>query len=240
MLAVSSVNACSVVGPHIEPYTLTPFAKADASTHYGVLSADDSETIPEGAFWAGAFVQTAALHTFPEHLEILYSEAEAHAELSLHAKTSGPVRPGLIDLAFRGNVDFDAGRSTAYVEGVIGNLFAEIQDQDYGSCRGACDGRFAFVLGQPFDIRLIAHSHSWGTSGYGNGERHVYVNTTFQLRELDGTPVDLLAAFESPTLVPEPSTILLVAPVLSLLMLVRVAGRYRRGVRSRHRERCRL
>lgn len=217
-IAVSSTGECNVVGP-LGPIRFPPQAEASAATGYGLL---------EGAFWASASVRTFAIHPGYDPDILVYTEystARAYAELSFHATTAGPVRPGLIDLSYFG-FDSSEGNRDFHANGMIGNLFAEIQEPD-GSCRGACDGTFPFILGQPFDIRVSAFAESWG-NWYSLGVSTGFLDADFQLRELDGSPVDLLLDSEPPVPVPEPSTFLLLAPALSLLVLGRVVGRYLR------------
>lgn len=226
-IAVSSMGECNVVGP-LGPIRFPPQARAWAATDYRFLAFDWSETIPAGAFWASTGVRTSAVHPGydldnPFYTE--YSTAVAYAELSFQATTAGPVRPGLVDLSYY-RLSGSSGNREFYADGMIGNLFAEIQEPG-GSCQGACDGTFPFILGQPFDIRVTAFAQSWGTN-YSGGDSDGFFEAFVQLRELDGSPVDLVLDSEPPAPVPEPSTFVLLAPVLSLLILGRVAGRYLR------------
>jgi len=209
----TSTAACSVVGPVVPPSPQEPFAEAHAFTDSALLPPGSHEDFPDGAFWAVASAQTY-VRTAPYQPFEPPSRAEASAELFLTAETAGPVRPGLIDLLFLQDIDIDFGVSFAQLQVMIGSLFAEVIEPS-APCRGACNGTFPFLLGQPFDIYVAAFSQASAEPIVSGGSsRRGEVQVLFQLRELDGTPVDLAS-------VPEPSTIALLALGLVLLMLTR-------------------
>jgi hypothetical protein len=217
-IAVRSTGECSVEGPLVEPFRLPSSAYALAATDSGLLPLDSE--YPEGTFGATVIVQTQAIFVGePEARE--YSTATANAELNLHASSTGPVRNGLIEQFNWGWSDTGGAANNAEVRVVVGNLSGVVWPD---GCRdAACSGTFPFVLGQPFDIRLSAFSQSWGDNLVGGSGAATQWNIRFKLRELDGTPVDLLIDSEPPAAVPEPSTLLLLGP--SLLLLGRLARR---------------
>jgi hypothetical protein len=218
-VAVNSTADCNVMGAPVGAFPFAPFAEAHAGTDYGF----EPFLWPDGSsgesFYASVSARSGAGHLFHD----AYSHAEAYAELSLGATTAGPVRPGLIDVAFFGRVDHADGFGR--VTSSIGSLFAEIPEPNQ-SCSGACGGTFPFVLGQPFDIHLVAFTESWATDVNGLSFESAFGYSYLRLRELDGTPTDLFLASEPPTLVPEPSSWLMLAPALLILLVGRLVGRY--------------
>jgi hypothetical protein len=229
-IAVSSAGECSVEGPLVEPFRLPSFAQALALTDSGFMPLDSE--YPEGTFGATVIVRTFARFAgegdpFPEGGE--YSTASAFAELNLSASSAGPVRSGLIEQFNWGGSDTEGPANRSEVQVVIGNLFGQVWP---GGCQdAACSGTFPFVLGQPFAIRVSAFAQSWGDGAIVSSRADTQWNIRFKLRELDGTPVDLLLDSEAPAAVPEPSTLLLLAPALSLLILGRLVGqRHRKNI----------
>jgi hypothetical protein len=223
-IVASSTSDCSVMGPLVEPYRFPPSAEASAYAHYYFYSLDGEPEIPEGTFSAFVRVRADANHVPLEWND--YSNARGEAELSFRATTAGPVRAGLIQF-FNGWDGRGLGQGDFQGQMVVGNLFADIYE--FGECIGACNNRgtFPFVLGEPFDIRLAAVALGWADR-YDPGKAAGDLSLQFKLRELDGTPVDLLLESESPVAVPEPSTVLLFAGGLTSLVLLRVFGRCRR------------
>jgi hypothetical protein len=223
-IAVSSTGECSVEGPLVAPFPLPSSAQALALTDFGFMPPDSD--YPDGTFGAYVVARTFARFAgegdpFPYGGE--YSTATAYVELILHAGSAGPVRSGLIEQHNWGWSDTGGDANNTEVQVVIGNLSGVVWPD--GCQDAACSGTFPFVLGQPFDIRLSAFSQSWGDGFITASGADTYWHIRFRLRELDGTPVDLLIDSEPPAAVPEPSTWLLLGAGLSLLLLGRACGR---------------
>lgn len=220
-IAVSSTGECQVEGPLVEPFPFPSSAQALALTDSGFMPLDSE--YPDGTFGASVVVRTFARfagYGDPYPFGGEYSTASAYAELNLHASSAGPVRSGLIEQFNWGWSDTGGHANRTEVQVVIGNLSGQVWPD---GCQGAaCSGTFPFVLGEPFDIRLSAFSQSWGDGEIKASGADTYWNIRFKLRELDGTPADLLLNSEEPAAVPEPSTLLLLAPALSLLILGRL------------------
>ncbi len=135
-------------------------------------------------------------------------DALALADLDFLAITDGPVRQGLVTYSV--SADAENAGDMASIEGVGA----------WPSCKTVgChqNGTLVpFTLGQAFEISALTEAvGGTQTQSGGGGEMHI----TFQLFELDGTPVTISA-------VPEPSTWLLAALGLTLLCTIR-AKRYR-------------
>jgi hypothetical protein len=227
-IAVNSTGTCNVVGPP-EPYRDSSYAWALAETLYRLEPPDYH--LPEGSYRFATVARTLAIYNDRpgDPFSEAYAMASAYAELDLRATTAGPMRPGLIDL-FSFVADSSWGNQTFYVQARIGDLFREGQYE--GNCGGPCTGTFPFVLGQAFDIQALAFSQSWSGDPDVVSANDILLALRFRLRELDGTPVYLSFNTEPVSPVPEPSTLLLVAPALSLLLLLPVIGRYLRPRRG--------
>jgi hypothetical protein len=218
-IVASSSSDCSVMGPLVEPYRFPPSAEASAYAHYGFYSFEGEPEIPEGTF--SAFVRvTADARGVP--LEWTnYSNARAEAELSFRGTTAGPVRPGLIQFFNLGHGE-GLGYGDFQGQWVVGDFVGNIYE--FGGCLGDCFGETTvpFVLGDAFDIRLAAVALGWADrDGSGAASGDLYLQ--FKLRELDGTPVDLILDSETAVVVPEPSTFLMLLPALIFLVLARLS-----------------
>jgi PEP-CTERM motif len=219
---INSTAGCSFVLP-IPPFTYPASAEASANSAYEFVAFD---RFPAGTFWASVGVSTAANHPpFDRDLSIYpeFSTAQASAQLSFQAATAGPVRPGLVDLTYsfgygcEGNADIQA-------EARIGDVFVEYLDPGCPGFGRTAAGTYPFTLGQPFDIQLSTLAQSWGNFHSG-GDSGGSFEAFIYLRELDGTPVDLLLDSQPPAAVPEPSTLWLLATAMALLSLRRAIGR---------------
>jgi hypothetical protein len=221
-IEVSSPSGCSVAGPIVDAFPFPATAEARFDAHYEFLSFEGEPEIPEGTFSAYARVDADARY-LPGYPFNDYSYARTDVELSFRATSSGPVRSGLIQLLSFGD-GRGFGQGSFEATSTVGNLFARAEFQN---CTG-CQGTLPFVLGQPFDIRVFVSGGGIVDSQETVGGGHGFFNVRFKLRELDGTPVDLLLETDTPVAVPEPSTVLLLAGGLVSLVLARVHGRCRR------------
>jgi hypothetical protein len=202
--SVTSTTGCTLGVDPLFANPREPFADAQASI--GGFVEDGLFGALGSAF---TFVFQPTLDP-PDFTFEVISAARASAALDLVAVSPGPLRPGLIDLAVQSSGAGGFGGSAGGETGV-GTLFASIFD--LGNCVGACEGTFPFVLGKPFDIHLSVFSES-AASWFEPQSRNLNIQFSFRLLELNGTPVDLQLVA-----VPEPSTFLLLASLLPLLVL---------------------
>jgi hypothetical protein len=185
------------------------FAEARGGVEYGVES---------GEFTLGGFTSVRAYLPFIDtdiFIERL-DQVSYSMSLDLVASSSGPSRPGLIELMALSLGSSDPGGSLIVVSLQVGSLAAASDSIIHLA------GTFPFVLGEPFHINVATEGVA-GTDGvFGPGDRLAEFQLNFHLTELDGEPVDVELVS-----VPEPSAFLLLASGASLLLAL---SRLRRSV----------
>jgi hypothetical protein len=190
---------------YAEWYNAPPFSEAIGGLDYSIDS---------GVFHASGLVSVRDYQPVVRNSDEVWpypnSTSSFTMSLDLAASSPGEIRPGLINLMFYGYVTPDPGGSGINLDLQVGSIFREV---DLG---GGFVSTFPFILGEPF----IVHIGAWGAAGadgvHGAGDRQAYPLINFSLSELDGSPVQVRLYS-----VPEPSTLLLLAPMLPLLALKR-------------------
>jgi hypothetical protein len=162
----------------------------------------------------------------PSNTSDLHSRASVSLALSLIASSPGPSRPGLIELMAVNPITSE-GTASALLEEQVGSIVRTLDSS------GGIIGTFPFVLGEPFPVRVSIEAFALDSGFYAYGYQETFFRLNFRLTELDGMPVDIQL-----TAVPEPSTLLLVASVLPLLIVRRFRCHQARNAACTHEGRC--